>query len=724
MSELEQYEVRKKKVYDFICSDVYVPMKIKELAIMLAVTHEDRPQLERILLELQQEGKIVLSKRGKYTKGEEKRLTGTFTAHPKGFGFVTIPDESEDIFIPETKVNGAMHMDTVEVIVSPEATGRRREGAVVKIVERGMKQVVCTYEQSKTFGFGVPDNTKFAKDIFIPQERSKGAVSGHKVVVEITNYGANGKNPEGKVVEILGHINDPGVDILSIVRAYGLPVEFSEKIMHQVENVAHEVSSADMAGRKDLRDWQMVTIDGEDAKDLDDAVSLTMDGDNYVLGVHIADVTNYVQEHSALDVEALKRGTSVYLVDRVIPMLPHALSNGICSLNAGENRLALSCIMTINPKGEVIDHEIAETVICVDRRMSYTNVKKILADHDAATIAEYEELVPMFLRMETLSAILRKKRMKRGAIDFDFPETKVVLDEQGVPVAIKPYERNVATKIIEDFMLIANETVAQDYFWQDAPFLYRTHEKPDSEKIHKLSTFINNFGYSIHIGSDEVHPKELQKLLEKIEGTDQEGLISRLTLRSMKQARYSPICSGHFGLAANYYCHFTSPIRRYPDLQIHRIIKENLRGRFNEARRTHYEAILPEVAKHTSEMERRADEAERETIKQKKVEYMEGHIGEVFSGVISGVTEWGFFVELANTVEGLVRVTSLTDDFYEYYEDSYELVGQATNRRYKLGQRIRVRVEQADRLMRTIDFSIAAEGDTDEESTGIPVESI
>lgn len=724
MSELEQYEVRKKKVYDFICSDVYVPMKIKELAIMLAVTHEDRPQLERILLELQQEGKIVLSKRGKYTKGEEKRLTGTFTAHPKGFGFVTIPDESEDIFIPETKVNGAMHMDTVEVIVSPAVTGRRREGTVVKIVERGMKQVVCTYEQSKTFGFGVPDNTKFAKDIFIPQERSKGAVSGHKVVVEITNYGANGKNPEGKVVEILGHINDPGVDILSIVRAYGLPVEFSEKIMHQVENVAHEVSSADMAGRKDLRDWQMVTIDGEDAKDLDDAVSLTMDGDNYVLGVHIADVTNYVQEHSALDVEALKRGTSVYLVDRVIPMLPHALSNGICSLNAGENRLALSCIMTINPKGEVIDHEIAETVICVDRRMSYTNVKKILADHDAATIAEYEELVPMFLRMETLSTILRKKRMKRGAIDFDFPETKVVLDEQGVPVAIKPYERNVATKIIEDFMLIANETVAQDYFWQDAPFLYRTHEKPDSEKIHKLSTFINNFGYSIHIGSDEVHPKELQKLLEKIEGTDQEGLISRLTLRSMKQARYSPICSGHFGLAANYYCHFTSPIRRYPDLQIHRIIKENLRGRFNEARRTHYEAILPEVAKHTSEMERRADEAERETIKQKKVEYMEGHIGEVFSGVISGVTEWGFFVELANTVEGLVRVTSLTDDFYEYYEDSYELVGQATNRRYKLGQRIRVRVEQADRLMRTIDFSIAAEGDTDEESTGIPVESI
>jgi ribonuclease R len=706
MNELELYESRKKKVYAFICADIYVPMKIKELAIMLGVKHEDRPVLERILLELQQEGRIMLTKRGKYAKSEVKHVTGTFTAHPKGFGFVTVEGETEDIFIPETRVNGAMHQDLVEIEVSPIETGRRKEGTVLKIIERGMKQIVCTYEQSKTFGFAVPDNVKFGKDIFIPEERSKGAVSGHKVVVEITNYGANGKNPEGKVVEILGHINDPGVDILSIVRAYDLPVEFSGKIMHQVENVSKEVSEADRAGRKDLRGWQMVTIDGEDAKDLDDAVSLTMDGENYVLGVHIADVSNYVQEHSALDVEALKRGTSVYLVDRVIPMLPHALSNGICSLNQGEDRLALSCIMTISPKGEVTGHEIAETVISVDRRMSYTNVKKILVDKDAALLAEYAEFVPMFQRMETLAAILRKKRMKRGSIDFDFPETKVILNDQGTPVEIRPYDRNVATKIIEEFMLAANETVAQDYFWQEAPFIYRTHEKPDSEKMHKLSTFINNFGYTIHIGNDEVHPKELQKLLEKVEGTDEEALISRLTLRSMKQARYTPECSGHFGLAANYYCHFTSPIRRYPDLQIHRIIKENLRGRFNEARRGHYEKILPEVAKHASEMERRADEAERETIKQKKVEYMEQHLGEEYEGVISGVTEWGFFVELPNTVEGLVRVTALRDDFYEYYEDSYELVGQATNRRYKLGQKVNVRVENADRLMRTVDFSV------------------
>ena len=739
-----KYEQRKKMIYDFMCDNMYVPMKIKELAIVLGVKKEQRPELEMILADLMAEGRIECSKRGKYSKSEIKKMTGTFTAHPKGFGFVSVEGETEDIFIPESQVNGAMHMDTVEITVSPVTTGRRREGTVVKVLERGMKQVVCTYEQSKTFGFAVPDNPKFGTDIFIPQERSKGAVSGHKVVVEVTSYGKKDRKPEGKVVEILGHINDPGVDILSLVRAYGLPVEFDEKVLKQVENVAKPVSEADMAGRMDLRDWQMVTIDGEDAKDLDDAVSVTMDDANYILGVHIADVSNYVQEHSALDVEALKRGTSVYLVDRVIPMLPHALSNGICSLNQGENRLALSCIMTINSKGEIIDHTIAETVICVDRRMSYTQVKNILEAYHAANsqdapveevdgkqddadretesvsdvnvrrqqeelLGEYEALVPMFVRMEKLAGILRRKRMKRGSIDFDFPETKVILDEQGNPSDIRPYDRNVATKIIEDFMLAANETVASDFYWRELPFVYRTHENPDTEKIQKLSTFINNFGYTLHIGADEVHPKELQKLLQKIDGTKEEALISRLTLRSMKQARYTIDNTGHFGLAADCYCHFTSPIRRYPDLQIHRIIKESLRGRLNEKRIDHYEHILPEVAKHSSEMERRADEAERETVKLKKVQYMEQHIGEEFEGVISGVTEWGFFVELENTVEGLVRVTELTDDFYQYYEDTYELVGEATNRRYKLGQKVLVRVEHCDRIMRTIDFALAGE---------------
>ena len=699
-------EERKKTIYQFICDEFYVPMKAKEMAVVLSVPKFQRSELQEVLDALVMDGRVEVTSKGKYIKSEGKYLIGTFTAHARGFGFVSIEGEEEDIFIPESQVHGAFHMDTVQVAVTSENSGKRREGTITKIISRGTTRIVCTYEKSKTFGFAVPDNPKFGSDIFIPQERSKGAVSGHKVVVEITDYGKEGRKPEGKVVEIIGHINDPGTDIMSIVKAYDLPVEFSEKIMHQVENVSNEVSTADMAGRMDFRDWQTVTIDGEDAKDLDDAITLTKEGDNYKLGVHIADVSNYVQEHSALDVEALSRGTSVYLVDRVIPMLPHKLSNGICSLNAGENRLTLSCVMTIDPKGNVIDHTIAESVIKVDRRMSYTSVKKILEDHDENEIREYENLVPMFELMRELAAILRKKRMKRGSIDFDFPETKIVLDEKGKPIEIKPYERNVATKIIEDFMLIANETVAQDYFWQELPFVYRTHDNPDTEKIKKLSTFINNFGYSIHIGQDEVHPKELQKLLQKIDGTPEEALISRLTLRSMKQAKYTTMSTGHFGLATPYYCHFTSPIRRYPDLQIHRIIKDNLRGRMNAKKIEHYDKILPEVAKHSSEMERRADEAERETDKLKKVEYMSERIGEVFEGVISGVTEWGFYVELPNTVEGLVHVTTLVDDYFHYNESTYELVGEVTNIRYKLGQRVHVMVTGTDRILRTIDFRV------------------
>ena len=703
----ELFEQRKRMIYDFICDELYVPMKLKELAILMQVPKRDRAELTRVMDALVEDGKVELTKKGKYVKSEKKYETGVFTSHPKGFGFVTIEGMNEDIFIPAEQVNGAMHMDTVQLVISPTTGGKRREGTITKILSHGMNEVVGTYEDNKTFGFVVPDNPKIAKDIFIPKERSMGAVTGHKVIVAITDYGKDGKKPEGKVTEIIGHINDPGVDIMSLVKAYNIPVEFSQKIMRQVENVSNEVSEADMAGRLDLRDWQMVTIDGEDAKDLDDAVSLTKEGDLYRLGVHIADVSNYVQEHSALDVEAEDRGTSVYLVDRVIPMLPHKLSNGICSLNAGENRLALSCIMMIDEKGKVVDHKIAETVIKVDRRMSYTSVKKILADQDEAERAEYKELVPMFEMMEHVAAILRKKRMKRGSIDFDFPETKIILDKNGRPVDIKPYERNVATRMIEDFMLIANETVAQDYFWQEVPFVYRTHENPDEEKIKKLSTFINNFGYTLHIGSDEVHPKELQKLLSKIEGTEEEPLISRLTLRSMKQAKYTTECTGHFGLATNYYCHFTSPIRRYPDLQIHRIIKDCLRGRMNAKKAEHYEKILPEVAKHASEMERRADEAERETDKLKKVQYMKERLGQEFTGVISGVTSWGFYVELPNTIEGLVHVTALEGDYFQFSEETYELIGEHTNIHYKLGQTVTVIAVDVDEVMRTIDFKLA-----------------
>ncbi|MDD6038147.1 MAG: ribonuclease R [bacterium] len=702
-----KFEERKQTIYDLICNELYVPMKVKEIAMLLDIPKSKREALQEVLDALVEEGKVEVSKKGKYAKAQAKFAVGVFDSNARGFGFVRVEGEEEDIFIGRDDRGGAIHNDKVKVKITAAPQGKRREGKVIQVLEHGKAQIVGTYEASKTFGFVVPDNGRFTQDIFVPLECSMGAVSGHKVIVELTQYGENGKKPEGKVVEIIGHINDPGTDILSIAKDFELPIEFGEKVLNQAVRVGKPVSEADKSGRLDLRDVMMVTIDGEDAKDLDDAVSLSMEGENYRLGVHIADVSNYVQEHSALDVEAFERGTSVYLVDRVIPMLPHVLSNGICSLNAGEERLALSCIMLINPKGEVIDHEIAETVICVDERMSYTSVNKILALKDERETARYERLVPMFRDMEKLAAILRKRRMKRGSIDFDFPETKVILDKEGWPVEIRPYERNVATKLIEDFMLIANETVAEDNFWQEIPFVYRTHENPDPDKIKKLSTFINNFGYNIHVGGDELHPKELQKLLEKIADTPEETLISRLTLRSMKQAKYTTDCTGHFGLAAKYYCHFTSPIRRYPDLQIHRIIKERLRGRMSEQRREHYGKILDEVAKQSSERERRAEEAERETVKLKKVQYMSEHIGEIFTGVISSVTGWGMYVELPDTIEGMVHVTSLRDDYYHYVEDTYELVGEVTGKRYKLGETVNVMVAGTDELMRTIDFEIA-----------------
>ena len=700
-------EDRKKMIYEFICDELYVPMKVKEIAAVLQVPRSQRAELQEVLDALVQECRIEVSKKGKYAKAQGSLLFGVFTSNARGFGFVAVEGHKEDYFIAGENRGGAVHMDEVQIQPLPGTGGKRREAKVVKVVSHGLKELVGTYEASQTFGFVVPDNQKFGQDIFIAKEHSMGAVSGHKVVVQLTRYGEAGKKPEGTITEILGHVNDPGIDILSIVKDYDLPMEFSDKILRQAVNVAKDVSDADRQGRKDLRDWQMVTIDGEDAKDLDDAVSCVMEGENYRLGVHIADVSNYVQEHSALDVEALKRGTSVYLVDRVIPMLPHKPSNGICSLNAGEDRLALSCIMLIDKSGKVIDHEIAETVIRVDRRMSYTQVKKILDDHDEALCEAYETFVPMFEQMKELAALLRSKRMKRGSIDFDFPETKIILDEEGKPLDIQPYERNTATNLIEDFMLIANETVAQDFFWQEIPFVYRSHETPDPERIRKLAAFIANFGFTIHGMRDDIHPKELQKLLGKIADTPQEAMISRLTLRSMKRASYTVDCLGHFGLATQYYCHFTSPIRRYPDLQIHRIIKDCLRGRMNEKRQQHYEAILPEVAKQSSEMERRADEAERETDKLKKVEYMQERIGEEFEGVISSITAWGMYVELPDTIEGMVHVTALEDDYYHYDESSYELVGETGGRRFKLGQTVRVVCAAADKFLRTIDFVLA-----------------
>ena len=719
----ENIEEKKKIVMDIISGELYVPMKVKELAILLNVPKFQREELHYVVNLLENEGKLMITKRGKImlpdysgdngnkcSKAMEVKspdyITGIFEANQRGFGFVRVEGE-DDIFIPESFVHGALHTDEVQVKITMSAKdGQRREGEIVKITKRGMSEVVGIYKKNKNFGFVIPDNTKYLKDIYVPTERSKGAVTGHKVVVKITDFGGKGKKPEGIVTKIIGHINDPGTDILSVVESFKIPVEYPKEVMHQVENMPDEVLEKEKAGRMDLRNWQMVTIDGEDAKDLDDAVSLTKENGIYRLGVHIADVSNYVTEGSPLDEEALKRGTSVYLVDRVIPMLPHKLSNGLCSLNAGLDRLALSCIMDIDEKGKVVGHKIAETVVNIDRRMSYTAVKKILADKDEETINEYGEFVPMFELMEELAAILREKRSQRGSIDFDFPESKIYLDEKGFPLEIKPYDRNVATKIIEDFMLVANETVAEDFFWQELPFVYRTHDNPDPEKMIKLGMFISNFGYGMKSSGSEIHPKEIQKLLDRIEGTPEEAMISRLTLRSMKQAKYSIVSSGHFGLATKYYCHFTSPIRRYPDLQIHRIIKENLRGKLNEKRIRHYESILADVADESSRLERRADEAERDTEKMKKVQYMSRHIGEEFDGVISGITAYGIYVELPSTVEGMVHVSNMRDDYYHYDESHYEMLGEKTGRTYRLGQKVRILVEETDKINRTIDFSL------------------
>lgn len=711
--EKKSFEERKKVILSLMKDPLYVPMKEKELAMLLQVKSEDREELTRLLQELQQERQILLTKRGKYKICDEILLQGIFTLNAKGYGFVTVEGEDEDYYIPEDKTGGAFQSDLVSIRICPGRSGRRTEAEVVEILKRGITKVVGIFEKSRNFGFVVPDDKHFHEDIFIPKEMTGGAVDGHKVVAELTDYGSSGKSPEGKIVEILGHRNDPGVDILSIVKSYDLPVEFGEKVLNQAKRVATEVSEADRWGRKDLRELTMVTIDGEDAKDLDDAVSLTEEGNQYRLGVHIADVTNYVQENSALDREALKRGTSVYLVDRVIPMLPHILSNGICSLNEGEDRLALSCLMDIDEKGQILSYEIVESVIRVERRMSYTSVKKIL-DADREECKKYHTLVPMLLKMNEVAGLLRARRRKRGSIDFDFPESKILLDERGVPVDIFPYERNAATRMIEDFMLAANETVAEHFYWQEIPFLYRTHDLPDPEKMEKLHAFLNNFGYHMKkvgkmkskVSGQEVHPKEIQKLLDQIDKTPEEALISRLTLRSMKRAQYSVVSSGHFGLACRYYCHFTSPIRRYPDLQIHRIIKEQLRGRLQDQRIEHYRGLLPEVAKHTSEMERRADEAERATQKLKKAEYMMQHIGQEYEGVISGITRWGIYVELPNTVEGLIHVSKLPGDYFYYREETYEMVGEETGQTFRLGDVLKIRVDHVDMQQHSVDFSL------------------
>ncbi len=730
MKKNQQIKKRKKIVYEIMCCKEYQPMRAKELAVLLQIPAGKREELHKILDMLLEEGKISINKRGRYeavrssaakkeaekksVKAERKKgqyYTGTFISHPRGFGFLEIPEAEEDIFIPEESIGTALHGDTVQIVVKKDGKdGKRCEGEVVKVLERGTREVVGTYQQCDGFGFVVTDNQRFLKDVFIPAGKSLTAEDGDKVLAEIKDHGNKRRSPEGKIIEILGKPGECGVDVLCVAKSYELPMEFPEKVAKQAERIKETLNEGDFYGREDLRDVVMVTIDGEDAKDLDDAVSLTKEEDLYHLGVHIADVSNYVQYNSALDKEALKRGTSVYLADRVIPMLPKKLSNEICSLNAGEDRLALSCLMDIDKKGRVVSHRIVESVIHVKERMSYTDVKKILLQEDEELAKCYEELLPMFFQMKELSELLRNRRKKRGAIDFDFPESKLVLDERGKVIDIYPYEQNIATRLIEDFMLAANETVAEEYCMLGLPFVYRTHENPDMEKMETVLEMVHQAGIKVKKGKETITPKEVQKILKELEGMECEPFFARLILRSMKQAKYTVEDTGHFGLAAKYYCHFTSPIRRYPDLQIHRIIKETLRGKMTEAKIQHYRGILEEVARQSSAMERRAEEVERETIKMKKAEYMKQHIGEAFEGTVSGVTEWGFYVELDNTVEGLVHVNSLTDDYYTFDKDRYCLVGDMTGRAYRMGQRVKVWVENADENTKTVDFKIERMG--------------
>ena len=715
MDETDILKERKERILAYMESEGYVPIKRRDMRAMLSVPQEDREKFENLINELIAEGRVFETKKGKLASPKDLQMaTGTFIGHARGFGFVTPDAGGEDIFIPASETMGAMQKDRVLYKVLHKAEkGKKADGVIVRILERGQQRIVGTFEAgSKGYGFVVADDKKIAKDIFISRENTKGAVTGHKVVVEITDYGEDRRNPEGKVIEILGHINDPGVDILSVIRRYELAVEFPEEVYAEIEHLGTEVAEADKKGREDLRDLLTITIDGADAKDLDDAVSLKRLGNgNFELGVHIADVSHYVRENTALDKEAYARGTSVYLVDRVIPMLPHKLSNGICSLNPHVDRLALSCLMEVNGRGEVVSHRILESVINSDYRMTYTAVREILEDGAPALLEQYAEILPMLEDMEELRQILGEKRRKRGSVNFDLPESKIILDENGKPIDIKPYEKSIATNMIEEFMLVCNETIAENSFWQEMPFMYRSHQEPDEDKLEKMEQFLRGFGYYLRKKDGEIHPRELQKVLQKAEETDEERIITRMVLRSMMQARYTAENGGHFGVAAKYYCHFTSPIRRYPDLEIHRMIKKMLHGELDEKASAYYRRKMPDWAKHCSKQERVAEDAERDTDALKKVEFMEDKVGQIYEGIISGVTNWGIYVELPNTIEGMVALSQMDDDYYEFDEKKMLVFGKRTKKSYRLGDKVIVSVAKVDRMMGTIDFVFEEENE-------------
>lgn len=688
----------------------YNPLKREELALIFNIHPSEMPMFYNFLDELEEDGYIVKTKKGRVMSPNQMGLfVGKFVSHRKGFGFVESDEELvQDLFIPKNDINGALHNDRVMAeIVTPATEDRRAEGKVIKIIKREVTRVVGLFQENKSFGFVVPDDKKFNQDIFIPKRYISGAKNDDKVVCEITVWPQENRKPEGKIVEILGKKGERGVEIDSIIRAHGLPEEFPKKVIDEANFVAGQELEDEIARRLDLRDLDIFTIDGEDAKDLDDAISIeVLPNGNYKLGVHIADVTHYVKEKSKLDKEALKRATSVYLVDKVIPMLPKQLSNGVCSLNPFEDKLTLSCIMEIDAEGKVVKYDIAETVINSKARMTYTEVSDILEKDDEKLKKTFAKQVDDFIAAEKLARILMKRRQRRGAIDFDFPEAKIILNKNGEVVDIKHYERRISNKMIEEFMLVANETVAEHFFWLQLPFVYRIHETPSVEKMEDLNKFMATFGYHIKGNLEDVHPKEMQSIIEKIKGTKEEESISTIMLRSMKQAKYSPSCIGHFGLAAKYYCHFTSPIRRYPDLQIHRIIKEQLNNKLNNKRQDQLAHIVEYASTQSSERERAAELAERDVHDYYKACYMADKVGQQFDGLVSGVTSFGIFVELENTVEGLIRLANMRDDYYIYNQETYSIIGERSKKTFRIGDSVRIEVDNVNVDFKEIDFKL------------------
>ncbi|EGQ1777952.1 ribonuclease R [Staphylococcus pseudintermedius] len=707
----------KEEIIGIIKSADYEPMSVSDFQDALGLSSADSfRDLIKILVELEQTGMVTRTKQDRYQKQQQKTnsglVRGTLSQNKKGFAFLRPDDqEMEDIFIPPTKINRAMDGDVVLVEVKKSRGDFRKgkfEGEVKAIESHSIKQVVGTFSEARHFGFVVPDDKRIMQDIFVPKGQELGAVEGHKVLVQITQYSDGTNSPEGQISAILGHKNDPGVDILSIIYQHGIEIEFPDDVLKEAENVPETIQPDELKGRRDLRDELTITIDGADAKDLDDAIAVKkLDNGNTELTVSIADVSYYVTEGSALDREAYDRATSVYLVDRVIPMIPHRLSNGICSLNPEVDRLAMSCRMEIDAQGQVVKHEIFESVIHSNARMTYDAVNRIITDKDAVTRAQYPEIVPMLDLAQTLSQQLIAMRKKRGEIDFDIKEAKVIVNEEGIPKEVVTRERGEGERLIESFMLIANETVAEHFNQMEVPFIYRIHEQPKSERLRQFFDFITNFGIMVKGTGEDIHPSTLQNIHEEIAGRPEDMVISTMMLRSMQQARYDADNLGHFGLAADYYTHFTSPIRRYPDLIVHRLVRKYLIEKSMDGRAMHeWEEKLPQIAEHTSNRERRAIDAERDTDELKKAEFMIQHIGDEFEGVISSVANFGMFVELPNTIEGMVNMQNMSDDYYYFDERQMALIGERKAKVYRIGDVVKVKVIHVDVDERQIDFQI------------------